>query len=52
MLVRLLGRVDAARASAALPHETHEIASRYCFIDYDREMAIVAELQEEPDGRR
>ena len=26
--------------------ETHEVASRYCFIDYDREMAIVAELEE------
>ncbi len=28
---------------------THELAARFCFIDYDREMAIVAELQE--DGR-
>jgi acetyltransferase len=25
---------------------THEMASRFCFIDYDREMAIVAELEE------
>ena len=24
---------------------THQMATRYCFIDYDREMAIVAELQ-------
>ncbi|MGA2320529.1 MAG: GNAT family N-acetyltransferase [Solirubrobacteraceae bacterium] len=30
---------------------THEMATRYCFIDYDRELAIVAEL-EEPDGTR
>jgi acetyltransferase len=29
---------------------THELAARFCFIDYDREMAIVAELQE--DGRQ
>jgi acetyltransferase len=29
---------------------THEMAARYCFIDYDREMAIVAEVEEE--GRR
>ena len=29
---------------------THEMASRYCFIDYDRELAIVAEVEE--DGRR
>jgi acetyltransferase len=28
-------------------HTTHEMASRYCFIDYDREMAIVAEVVEE-----
>jgi acetyltransferase len=25
---------------------THEMASRYCFIDYDREMGIVAEVEE------
>jgi acetyltransferase len=25
--------------------ETHDIATRYCFIDYDREIAIVAEAQ-------
>lgn len=29
--------------------QSHEVASRYCYIDYDREMAIVAELQ---DGNR
>lgn len=29
---------------------THEMAARFCFIDYDREMAIVAEVQE--NGRR
>ena len=27
-------------------HDTHEIASRYCYIDYDREMAIVAEVSD------
>jgi acetyltransferase len=26
---------------------THEMAARYCFIDYDREMAIVAEVEED-----
>ncbi|MGB9906161.1 MAG: GNAT family N-acetyltransferase [Candidatus Saccharicenans sp.] len=26
--------------------QSHEVASRYCYIDYDREMAIVAELQD------
>jgi acetyltransferase len=30
--------------------ETHEVASRYCYIDYDREVAIVAEVVEE--GKR
>ena len=30
--------------------ETHDIATRYCFIDYDREIAIVAEAQ--IDGQR
>src|SRR5690606_33249008 len=29
---------------------THEMATRYCFIDYDREIAIVAEIAE--DGQR
>ena len=27
--------------------ETHEVATRYCYIDYDREIAIVAEIVEE-----
>jgi acetyltransferase len=27
--------------------DTHEVASRYCFIDYDREIAIVAEIETE-----
>lgn len=29
---------------------THEMATRFCFIDYDRELAIVAEAEQ--DGRR
>ncbi len=29
---------------------THEMAARYCYIDYDRELAIVAEMEE--DGQR
>lgn len=27
--------------------DTHEVASRYCYIDYDREIAIVCEIEEE-----
>jgi acetyltransferase len=30
--------------------ETHEVATRYCYIDYDREIAIVAEIIE--NGQR
>lgn len=30
--------------------DSHDIASQYCFIDYDREIAIVAEVEEE--GRK
>ena len=30
--------------------DSHEIASQFCFIDYDREIAIVAEIEEE--GRK
>lgn len=33
-----------------LKQTTHEMATRFCFIDYDREMAIVAEM--ESDGKR
>ena len=29
---------------------THDVASRYCYIDYDREIAIVPEIEE--DGKR
>jgi acetyltransferase len=29
--------------------QSHEVASRYCYIDYDREMAIVAEAGEGPE---
>jgi len=31
--------------------QSHEVASRYCYIDYDRELAIVAETGEGPDRR-
>ena len=29
-----------------LPWASHEVATRYCYIDYDREIAIVAEVME------
>jgi acetyltransferase len=40
-----------ARFRYSFKGTTHEMASRFCFIDYDREMAIVAEL-EEADGHK
>jgi acetyltransferase len=39
-----------ARFRALFGRSTHQMASRYCFIDYDRELAIVAEIAE--DGNR
>jgi len=30
---------------------THEMATRYCYIDYDREMAIVAEIEDEGERK-
>jgi acetyltransferase len=36
-----------SRFSAMIKLSTHEMATRYCFIDYDREIAIVAEVEEE-----
>jgi acetyltransferase len=30
---------------------THEMATRYCFIDYDREIAIVAEIEEQGERK-
>jgi acetyltransferase len=33
-----------------VPHVTHELLTRFTQIDYDREMAIIAEIQERPEG--
>jgi acetyltransferase len=38
------------RFSYLFKQTTHEMATRYCFIDYDRELGIVAEVEE--DGQR
>ncbi len=46
----LLEGVDSSRFSSLIKQFTHEMAARYCFIDYDREIAIVAEIEE--DGHR
>jgi acetyltransferase len=38
------------RFSYLFKQTSHDMASRYCYIDYDREMGIVAEVEE--DGQR
>ena len=32
-------------------YDSHEVATQYCFIDYDREIAIVAEVEEEGEKK-
>ncbi|MGQ9914371.1 MAG: bifunctional acetate--CoA ligase family protein/GNAT family N-acetyltransferase [Thermogutta sp.] len=39
------------RFSYLFKQTTHEMAARYCFIDYDREIGIVAEVEEEGQRR-
>ena len=39
------------RFSYLFKQTTHEMATRYCFIDYDREIGIVAEVEEEGQRR-
>ncbi len=39
------------RFSGMFKQTTHEMATRFCFIDYDREMALVAEVEEEGQRR-
>lgn len=39
-----------SRFRYAFHWQSHDVATRYCYIDYDREIAIVAELNE--NGRR
>jgi len=35
------------RFNGMVDHTTHEIGTRYCFIDYEREIGIVAEVKED-----
>ncbi|HUJ88863.1 MAG TPA: bifunctional acetate--CoA ligase family protein/GNAT family N-acetyltransferase [Syntrophorhabdales bacterium] len=65
MLISLSEKTMRERFFQAIKHITHEMHIRFCNIDYDREMAIVAELREgekrriigigrliiEPDGK-
>jgi acetyltransferase len=50
----LLGKCSAhslrSRFFSVFKESTHQMATRYCFIDYEREMAIVAEI-DGPEGR-
>lgn len=47
MLARCSPETIYARFRALFQWKHHETATRYCFIDYDREIAIVAEIEEE-----
>ncbi len=39
------------RFSYLFKQTTHEMAARYCFVDYDREIGIVAEVEEEGERK-
>ncbi len=39
------------RFSYLFKETTHEMAARYCFVDYDREIGIVAEVEEEGERK-
>ncbi|MHB1034309.1 MAG: bifunctional acetate--CoA ligase family protein/GNAT family N-acetyltransferase [Pirellulales bacterium] len=39
------------RFSYLFKRTTHEMAARYCFIDYDRELGMVAEVEEEGERK-
>ncbi|MCK4873280.1 MAG: GNAT family N-acetyltransferase [Phycisphaerales bacterium] len=41
-----------SRFSYLFTDTSHDMAARYCFIDYDREIGIVAELETRDDDRR
>ncbi len=47
MLSRCSPETIYARFRALFQWKHHETATRYCFIDYDREIAIVAEVEED-----
>ncbi len=51
MLGRCTPETIFSRFRAAVPWSRHEVATRFCFIDYDREIAIVAETGEGEDRR-
>jgi acetyltransferase len=51
MLARCSPESIRMRFLAMFKRTTHKMATRYCFIDYDREMAIVAEVEEEGEKK-
>jgi acetyltransferase len=51
-MIRECSKETLYRRFRCLFHDvTHQMAARFCFVDYDRELAIVAE-QSTPEGRR
>jgi acetyltransferase len=51
MLARCSPDSIHARLGYLVSAPTHEVAARYCFLDYDREMAIVAEVRDGTERR-
>ncbi len=51
MWIEMLGKCSKdsiyQRFQQDLNFESHEVASQFCFIDYDREIAIIAEIEEQ-----
>jgi acetyltransferase len=46
MLARCSDETIRRRFRAQFKRTSHEVATRYCFIDYDRDMTIVAEVRD------
>jgi acetyltransferase len=40
-----------SRFRSLFERSSHDLATRYCFVDYDREMSVVAEVQDEANSR-
>lgn len=51
LLARCSERSIWQRFRYLVPHTTHEVAVRFCFNDYDREMAIVAEIDQDHERK-
>ena len=46
MISRCSNQSKLFRFNHTFKNTSHEMAARYCFVDYDREIAIIAEVEE------